>query len=124
KLGLTCVGNEEASAEPYRVLLAEDVVGRFHDRMLHANPRSRKTYDKEKWTGYEVVLDVFPDVIAYGVLLVPKDLKEGERRPVVVCQHGLEGRPEHVITGAVAAYHDFAATLPERGCRTFAPQNR
>ena len=25
---------------------------------------------------------------------VPKDLKPGEKRPVVVCQHGLEGRPQ------------------------------
>ncbi|REJ94742.1 MAG: hypothetical protein DWQ34_08395, partial [Planctomycetota bacterium] len=32
-------------------------------------------------------------VIAGGILLLPKDLKEGEQRPVVVCQHGLEGRP-------------------------------
>ena len=29
--------------------------------------------------------------------LLPKDLKPGEKRPVVVCQHGLEGRPQDVI---------------------------
>ena len=39
-------------------------------------------------------MDVFPDVIAYGILLLPKGIKEGEKRPVVVCQHGLEGRPQ------------------------------
>jgi hypothetical protein len=70
-----------------------------------------------------VVLDVFPDVIAYGVLLVPKDLKENERRPVVVCQHGLEGRPQNVIEGDQGAYHDYAARLCERGYVVFAPQN-
>ncbi|MDZ4780912.1 MAG: dienelactone hydrolase family protein [Planctomycetia bacterium] len=113
----------EASVEPYRAIFANEVIGRFDDPLLPANPRSRKTYDKEKWTGYEVVLDVFPDVIAYGVLLVPKDLKEGERRPVVVCQHGLEGRPKHVIEGDEGAYHDFAAKLCERGFVVFAPQN-
>ena len=43
------------------------------------------------------MLDVWPDVIAYGILLLPKDLKPGEKRPVVVCQHGLEGRPPDVI---------------------------
>src|SRR5262249_48574994 len=61
------------------------------------NARTRKAYEAERWTGYEVVLDVFPDVIAYGILLLPKDLKEGEKRPVVVCQHGLEGRPQDTI---------------------------
>jgi dienelactone hydrolase len=112
-----------ASAEPYREHFAKEVIGRFEKQPMSANPRSRKKYDEEKWTGYEVVLDVFPDVIAYGVLLLPKNIKPGEKRPVVVCQHGLEGRPEHVIAGDVAAYHDFAAKLAERGFITFAPQN-
>jgi hypothetical protein len=75
------------------------------------------------WTGHEVVLDVFPDVMAYGVLLLPKDLKPGERRPVVVCQHGLEGRPTDVFLNDNPAYHDFAAKLCERGFITFSPQN-
>ncbi len=123
KLDTSSLENYEASAEPYRVLFAEQVIGRFRDPLLPANPRTRKAYDKEKWTEYEVVLDVFPDVIAYGVLLIPKDLKEGEQRPVVVCQHGLEGRPQHVIEGDQGAYHDFAAKLCERGFIVFAPQN-
>src|SRR5262245_45489171 len=75
------------------------------------------------WTGYEVTLDVFPDVFAWGVLLDPKDIKEGEKRPVVVCQHGRNGLPKDVIEGDLAAYHDFAAKLAERGCITFAPHN-
>ncbi len=113
----------EKVADEYRETFYDDVIGRFDDVLLPANPRSRKAYDKKKWTGYEVVLDVFPDVIAYGVLLVPKDMKPGEKRPVVVCQHGLEGRPQHLIEGDHAAYHDFAAKLCERGFITFAPQN-
>ncbi|MFM7070410.1 MAG: dienelactone hydrolase family protein, partial [Planctomycetota bacterium] len=79
------------SVEWYRDYFRTEVVGAFDHQLLPAEPRSRRAYDHEKWTGYEVVLDVFPDVIAYGVLLVPKDLKQGEKRPVVVCQHGLEG---------------------------------
>ena len=70
------------------------------------------------------MLDVFPDVIAYGILLLPKDLKPGEKRPVVVCQHGLEGRPHGRDPGQTTRrYHDFAAKLAERGFITFAPQN-
>lgn len=111
------------SADKYRDFFYREVIGRFDDPLLPANPRSRVKYDKPRWTGYEVLLDVFPDVIAYGVLLLPKDLKPGERRPVVVCQHGLEGRPEDTITGDSEFYRDFAARLCERGFVTFAPQN-
>jgi dienelactone hydrolase len=112
----------KTSAE-YRDFFYNEVVGRFDIKPLAPNPRSRLAYDKPLWTGYEVVLDVFPDVIAYGVLLVPRHIQPGERRPVVVCQHGLEGRPQDVIEGNKEAYHDFAAKLAERGFITFAPQN-
>jgi hypothetical protein len=77
----------------YRQYLWEEVLGKLDDPLLPPNPRCRKVYDKEKWEGYEVVLDVFPDVFAWGVLLLPKDLKPGEQRPVVVCQHGRGGVP-------------------------------
>jgi dienelactone hydrolase len=111
------------TADGYRDFFYREVIGRFDEPLLPANPRSRVKYDQPKWTGYEVVLDVFSDVIAYGVLLLPKDLKPGERRPVVVCQHGLEGRPEDTITGNSKYYQDFAARLCEQGFITFAPQN-
>jgi len=123
KLDTTSLDKYEKSAEPYRQFFYDEVIGRFDEKLLPPNARARKAYDMPKWTGYEVVLDVFPDVIAYGVLLLPKDLKTGEKRPVVVCQHGLEGRPQDVIAGDQAAYHDFAAKLAERGFITFAPQN-
>jgi dienelactone hydrolase len=113
----------QQSAEGYRDFFYREVIGRFDDSLLPAHPRSRKTYDKPTWTGYEVVLDVFQDLIAYGILLVPKDIKPGERRPVVVCQHGLEGRPQDTVTGDSQYYHDFAAKLCEQGFVTFAPQN-
>ncbi|HEY2250325.1 MAG TPA: dienelactone hydrolase family protein, partial [Planctomycetaceae bacterium] len=107
----------------YRRYLREEVLGTFDDALRPARPRVRKIYEREKWTGYEVVLDVFPDVFAWGVLLLPKDLKPGEKRPVVVCQHGRNGVPADVIEGDKPAYHDFAAKLAERGYITFAPHN-
>jgi len=109
------------SLESYREFFANEVIGRFEQPLLAPNPRSRKSHDTPKWTGYEVVLDVFPDVIAYGLLLVPKDLQPGERRPVVICQHGLEGRP--VDATSEGTYGAFAARLAEQGFVTFAPQN-
>jgi len=111
------------SSDVYRKFFYNEVIGRFEETPLAPHPRSRKIYDNPKWTGYEVVLDVFPDVIAYGILLLPTDLKPDEKRPVVVCQHGLEGRPQNIITGDHEAYHDFAAKLAERGFITFSPQN-
>ena len=42
---------------------------------------------------------------------------------MVVCQHGLEGRPQDTIAGGNPAYSEFASKLAERGFVTFAPQN-
>ncbi|MFO7904598.1 MAG: dienelactone hydrolase family protein [Planctomycetota bacterium] len=113
----------ERSVANYRTLFREQIIGHFPQPLKPANPRSRKAYESQAWTGHEVVLDVFPDLFAYGILLLPNDLQPGERRPVVVCQHGLEGRPQQVVKGNHRAYHDFAAKLAERGFITFAPQN-
>ncbi len=112
-----------AQTPKYRQYLWEEVLGKLDEPLLPPSPRSRKIYDNPKWAGYDVVLDVFPDVFAWGVLLVPKDLKPGEQRPVVVCQHGRNGLPKDVIEGDHRAYHDFAAKLAERGFIVFAPHN-
>lgn len=117
-------GNYAKTSAQYRDTFEREAIGRFDTPMLEANPKSRKAYEEDGWTGYEVALDVFPDVIAYGILLLPSDLKPGERRPVVVCQHGLEGRPQDVIGQPGFEYYKaFAATLAKRGFITFAPQN-
>ena len=113
----------QQSQQWYRDFFRDEVIGCFDLQPLPPAARTRKSYDSEKWSGYEVVLDVFPDVFAYGILIVPKDLRAGERRPVVVCQHGLEGRPQDIFQGGHRAYHDFAAKLAERGFITFSPQN-
>ena len=113
------------SSEKYRECFRNDVVGRLPDPTAPLNPRTRQVYETDSFTGYEVVIDVFEDVFAYGILLIPKDLSEGERRPVVVCQHGLEGRPQEVADPDLdhEAYHRYACTLAERGYITYAPQN-
>jgi hypothetical protein len=123
RLDYSSVEAYQKSTEAYREVFRKDVIGEFELPLLPFNAKSRKSWETELWTGHEVVLDVFPDVMAYGVLLLPKDLKPGERRPVVVCQHGLEGRPTDVFLNDNPAYHDFAAKLCERGFITFSPQN-
>ena len=109
----------------YRNYFWDEVIGRVPDARLPSNPRTRLVLEEPKFTGYEVVLDVWPGVVAYGILLLPKDRKPGERRPVVVCQHGLEGRPSDLTDPKVDNdfYHHFAADLAEEGFVAFAPQN-
>lgn len=109
----------------YRDYLWDEVIGRLPSPKLPPNPRTRLVYDTPKFSGYEVMLDVWPEVYACGILLLPKGMKSGERRPVVVCQHGLEGRSADVADPKIDDhfYHHFAATLAEEGFVTYAPQN-
>jgi dienelactone hydrolase len=113
------------TSEPYRNYIWDEVIGRMPDPSVPANARSRLIFDEPKYRGYEVVLDVWPGVFAQGILLVPKNIQSGERRPVVVCQHGLEGRPTDVADPKVDShyYHRYAVRLAEEGFVTFAPQN-
>ncbi len=113
----------EESAAVYRKRFWEGLIGRCPDPSLPFNAKSRPYGESEAWTGYEVTLDVLPDIFAHGILLVPRDIAPGEQRPVVVCQHGLEGRPEDVIAEGEGPYNAFAARLAERGYVTYAPQN-
>jgi dienelactone hydrolase len=108
-----------------RQYIWDEVIGRLPNPSMPANPRTRQIFDEPKYTGYEVMLDVWPDVFAYGILLVPKGIKPGERRPVVVCQHGLEGRPRDVADPKIDSpyYHRYAVRLAEEGFVTFSPQN-
>jgi len=114
--------------QAYRNVLRDEVIGRPNADPIPKRPRTRKFQDHPKWSGYEVVLDVFPEVYAWGYLLVPKDLKAGERRPAVVCQHGLESVPADTVdpdpaSQAFRYYKSFAARLAERGFVVFAPHN-
>ena len=109
----------------YRGAFLTNVLGVLASPALPPNPRSRLLYETNGIRGYEVVLDVLPDVFAQGILVLPRDMKPGERRPVVVCQHGLEGRPADVADPGIESpyYHRFAFRLAERGYVTFSPQN-
>lgn len=107
----------------YRKYFHEEIIGRFDDKLLPPNPQTRKIYDKERWTGYEVVLDVYPNLFATGILLIPKDIKPGEQRPVVVCQHGRNSLPHELIEGNKDYYNDVAAKLADQGFIVYVPQN-
>lgn len=118
-----------ATAELHRNF-AEDFIGRFEIEPGAGNPRTRllPEHESPRWSAYEVVLDVWPGVNTWGYLLLPKDLKPGERRPVVVCQHGAAGRPANVVSRPgmpdySTALHGFGAKLADRGFIVLAPFN-
>ncbi|MEZ6118295.1 MAG: dienelactone hydrolase family protein [Pirellulaceae bacterium] len=112
------------SSRHYRDEFYQQVIGKFDLPLLPPNARTRLWKKNESWTGYEVVMDVFPDVIAHGILLIPNDMQPSEKRPVVVCQHGLEGLAQDTIEPLDHyAYKGFASRLASEGFITFAPQN-
>ncbi len=125
KLDTSSLEKYQKSCEPFRKQLWEEVLGKLPVPTLPMNPQTRPLYDEPKWKGYEVTLDLYPHVFAYGILLLPKDLKAGEKRPVVVCQHGLEGRPTDVCNPKERTkyYNSFGAQLADRGYIVYAPQN-
>lgn len=115
----------EKSSEPLRKYFSEEVIGKLPAATLKPNPRSRIIYENKDFTGYEVALDIHENVFAYGILLVPTKIKAGEKRPVVVCQHGLEGKPTDVCDPdkKTQYYNSFGAELARKGYIVFAPQN-
>ncbi|MGA3323988.1 MAG: dienelactone hydrolase family protein [Terriglobia bacterium] len=110
----------------YRRYFWEEILGKLPPPSQTLPAQTRKIYDEANWIGYEVLLPLWPDVFAYGILLLPKTMKPGERRPVVVCQHGLEGRPQDLIKPDAVGeqyYHRFAADLADHGFVVYCPQN-
>jgi dienelactone hydrolase len=113
------------SSARQRQYVWEEVIGRLPAATMPPDPRTRRIYETDSLAGYEVVLDVWPKVFAHGILVLPKDIKQGEQRPVVVCQHGLEGRCAEAADPRTpdGHMHHFAVALAEEGFVTFAPQN-
>ena len=123
-----------ASTQPYREVIWNEMIGRLPAPTLPMTPRSRKSYGAALWDGYEVTLDLWPDVFAYGVLLVPKGIRPGEQRPVVVAQHGLDGRPQMLFSqpeldrenGRPSPFHyyqNIGSRLADLGFVVYLPQN-
>lgn len=127
-LPLASVEAFQKHTAPQRERFWNEVIGRFPDPDVPMNAKSRFVKETDKVVIYEVTLDVWEGIFAWGWLALPKDSKPGEKRPVVVCQHGLEGLPEDTFnedpqSKAFGPYKAFALRLAERGYITFAPHN-
>ncbi|KAA5541852.1 hypothetical protein FYK55_16755 [Roseiconus nitratireducens] len=117
----------DQTSQVLREQVHQELFGQLPVPTMDPDPRSRLILQTDDFIGYEISLDVYPDVIAAGILLLPTGMNPGERRPVVVCQHGLEGTPMETIDGpgskAYRAYKSFSAQLARRGFIVYAPQN-
>ncbi|MEZ6046821.1 MAG: hypothetical protein R3C11_14830 [Planctomycetaceae bacterium] len=101
-------------------------IGKIDLPLSDPNVRTRKIMENDDFTGYEVMLDVFPEVVAGGILCIPHNIPAGEERPLVVCQHGLEGLAMDCITyeeDRFKYYKAFASELAKQGFITYSPQN-
>ena len=118
---------DQANKKVFREKLHQ-TLGRITDPLLSPSPRLRLLESKPKWEKYEIVLDVWKDVFAWGILVVPHSAREGRKLPAVVCQHGLEGLPGDMVTRDTSnrqfkTYKAIGLELAERGYVTFSPHN-
>ncbi len=107
--------------------LWNEVLGRFPTANGPLNAKVTKAYSGEGYEGFDVRFDVLEDVFGYGVLLRPLNLKPGEKRPVVVLQHGLHGRPQWLFQQPAGrpldVYSNYGETLVRSGFIVYIPQN-
>jgi dienelactone hydrolase len=115
------------NADPLARRFREEVIGLLPGAPSPPNVRTTPVASSGLWEAREVRFEVRPDVAGYGVLLLPRGLKPGERRPLLVVQHGLQGRPQHLFaqTGGrtLEVYRNFGAQLAELGFVVYLPQN-
>ena len=103
-----------------------DLIGHYPTADGPLEAKSVQVYDEPDFNGYRLSIRVYDGVHAYGILLVPKGMKPGEKRPVVFVQHGLAGLPESALGVKPnprddAVYSRFGLRLVERGYIVFAP---
>lgn len=120
--------SRSAQVSAAREALTNETLGRLQlpEWGDHARVAWAPEWSTAKRNVYHVVLEVVPGAWTWGCLLLPTQLAPGERRPVVVCQHGSGGVPmdtfdEDPSARAHRIYQAYAARLVEQGFVVFAP---
>jgi dienelactone hydrolase len=105
--------------EELRAYFKNELIGWLDDDFLPINPRTKKAEDQSGYTCYDVLIDVLPSVELWGILTVPKGIKAGEKRPVIVLQHGRGGDPWTAMS--TGSYYESGRVLADRGFVVFTP---
>ncbi len=107
--------------------LRHDLIGELPRDNTALRPRTREIQPGANWRGYEVALDAAPGVPAYGILLIPSNVKADERLSTIVMQHGLDGRPQDLFNQksgrAFDVYQNIGQRLVDAGFVVYLPQN-
>ena len=97
-----------------------EIVGHYPEPDAPLQPQTRLKHRDQEIAVYEVLLPVYEGTFLRGLLAIPEDLKPGERRAAIHCQHGWQGSPEEAHSEGI--YAAFADRLARRGYVTWAPQ--
>lgn len=111
----------EKSVRCYRNYFRDEVIGPAPPKTKSLDAQSRLIESTPSYGLYEVVIHVWDGVPALAFMLVPHGITAHEKRPVVVCQHGLGGNPRAVLHEG--GYKAMARRLAEHGYVVLAPQN-
>lgn len=74
-------------------------------------------------TVYRVSIEFIDNVHGHGLLFIPKDIKDSEKRPLIISQHGGSGTPELISLGIGDSYNYTAMTrrVLELGAVVYSP---
>ena len=127
---------EQRRAASMKTQGAKVLARRWHEEVVGVLPRydagfrlrERTVAESSSFTGISITIDALPGVVAQGVLLKPIGLRNFERRPLVIVQHGLMGRPESLFGQPIESndyrtYRNFAERLVAQGFVVYLPQN-
>lgn len=130
-----------APAEQRRAMLmktqgAKVLARRWHEEVVGVLPRyeagfrlrERTVAEGPNFSGISITIDALPGVVAQGILLKPNGLRNFERRPLVIVQHGLMARPDSLFgqpfeSTDYRTYRNFAERLVSEGFVVYLPQN-
>ena len=123
-INTSSIADYEISTEQFRSSLIYEMFGPFPEPDIPLKIWTNVYKSNESFTTYRVLMTLYTNVNSYGLLCVPNDIEPNEKRACIVCQHGLEGTPEHVADYAnTNVYNFFAARLADEGFVTYSPQN-
>ena len=110
-----------ASIEPNRERW-QDAVGRLEAVEVAPQAKLAPWHDDEKYSAYQLILQVLPGLHARGILALPKGKKAA---PLVVAQHGIGSSPERVfgLDDPTNIYRAYGRRLVEEGFAVIAPLN-